>query len=172
MPIKVSNYDTLQLDHIKIIPVVKNGDPQNKFKWNDVIEDVKPTLEDKGIKIDENGTPVTIQLNKYVSYNTSGFKSSPVLGGGIIAAGGSIAQAVGGNLVESIVSNNNNDETSNNGLVLCDTSSCGIFIDFSIISNGYETRIVIDYNAGMSNPIWISETYSAKAISEMIEASK
>jgi hypothetical protein len=169
----VSNYDKLRLKTINLSSKVINGDPQNNFNWDDVVEDVKDTLEGKGIVFSEDGVPVTLVLNQFVSYNTAGFKSPPMIGGALLAVGGNVVQAVAANLAESAISNsvqkNESTESNKNELVLCNTSACGYMVDFTIISDNYESKINISYDAGISNPIFASEMYTAKAISEMIE---
>jgi hypothetical protein len=176
MTFTVSDYDKLRLKTINLSSKVISGDPQNNFNWDDVVEDVKDTLENKGIAFSDDGVPVNLVLNQFISYNTGGFKSPSMIGGALIAAGGSIAQAVVANVAESAVSesvqNNEDKETKKNEPVLCNTSACGFIVDFTIISEGYESKINIAYDAGISNPIFVSEMYTAKAISEMIEASK
>lgn len=179
MTILVSNYDRIKVDHVNLKLEVVNGDPQGLFDWDVVGKNVKDGLENKGIKVSDEGIPVTLRLNDFVSINRprpgSGVGTG-ISGGTVLGLGGSIAQGVTASLAESAITNSIQKEKSEEmiakGPVLCDTSSCSTSTSFTILSAGYESNISITGSIGLSNPIWTAETYNAKAIVEMFEPAK
>lgn len=173
----VSTYDKIRADHVKLTFEVVKGDPQGHFDWQEVAEDVVDELNAKGIKVSDSGLPVTVKLQSFVA--TSGPYAPGgvgVLGGGLLALGGSLAQAVAVSVAEKVVTDTVTEERNADiaeqnvqGPQLCDTANCYPSVAFSIHAPDYEAEIELIGKAAISNPASYTEMITVIAIGDMFE---
>jgi hypothetical protein len=169
--VTVSDYSKIKADDVNLKFEVAQNAPVGEFDWKDVQSSAIDLIKEKGIKISDDGKPVTVVFDGFVGWDRSQFPArksfgSGIAGGSVLAAGGSILQGVAASLIESQVTYE--ADKNKKAELVCD-SDCVPEAGFSVLSEGYESNVNLMHSQGFANYVSMTEKMVARGIADLFE---
>jgi len=106
--VKLNDDTKITAHHIHLTYSIAEGQDIGELRWTDIQQQVKQRLEDKGIRLDEQGLPVHVRLNYYKQHGSYYYpfqrRSTALSGAASGIPGLNILALVGANLIERAAS--------------------------------------------------------------------
>lgn len=158
---EVETHDTISDKNIKLTFDMNLEGVDARFPWTEYQEGVVAKIREKGVTLSENGTPVTIKLEKFKllgsSHQTMG--AAPMTGSIISGLGGGVTGRIVGDAVER------SQEPKDDGRNFVPVMDVLITKD----DGSYRNLIQMTATGAVANYNWLSKRAAIQATSEIFE---